>query len=533
MDSIKHILSKEVIRKNSDRQISDVIKSLKNGEIIIPDYQRNFVWDNKAQSRFIESILLNIPVPPIFIKEKVVLETQNMSYEVIDGSQRLRTLLRFDSNNLKLTGLEKLKEFNGSKINTLPKGIMQQFFSSREIQFIKIDKSTDNDIQYDIFERLNQGAISLNAQELRNCIYHGDFNDFLLKLRENELYKSLLEKFNNFKYIAIPKDISEDNFEKVLKPDKNRFNDVEMILRFFSLYESKKNNVENKYKPPRKEMLNDFMHIRTNEKEINQSISDNELDNIFLKAIQIVKTVFRDKQFKRFFIRDGKAIWLPSMNKSLFDIQMLGLLDYDLDVIEENKDLIYYGFIELLIFNADFNRTIYYNTDQQINNRFIFWEKHLEDLFKNKDDFNKKFELIKEIHLTNNICKECNKPIMTIEESDIEKSDIEQENHNLIHKQCLLMKISPKQIESDLKNYERRIVKQLHKYDTLPSHIYRFIENNGPVTYPELEEFIIRNNYKTGNQILQIIGVLNKVYDLQIIGTGINKKMWFQDVDSE
>ena len=105
--------------KKYDRMIKDIISSVEDGSIILtPEYQRNYLWDNKKSSKLIESILLNIPIPVIYASEE-----RNGKWNIVDGLQRLNTLKRFYNDEFKLTGLEVLIELNGKKYSSLSENL--------------------------------------------------------------------------------------------------------------------------------------------------------------------------------------------------------------------------------------------------------------------------------------------------------------------------------------------------------------------------------------------------------------------------
>ena len=180
-----------------DKSTSDIIRMIKEGELNLqPDYQRRFVWNTKTQSQFIESLLLSIPIPTIFLAEN-----DDETFEVIDGQQRLTTVFAFyksvlfeedlkqfnvydetllQMDALKLTGLETLSDLNKLKFNEMNDKI-QRRFKNVSLPMVIIQKDSSEDIKYDIFSRINQGSIKLNGQELLNVMYRGEF---LKKLNE-------------------------------------------------------------------------------------------------------------------------------------------------------------------------------------------------------------------------------------------------------------------------------------------------------------------------------------------------------------
>ena len=125
-------------------------------EIYIPDYQREVAWDEAHQSKFIESILLGLPIPYIFVAEvSDEEEDYDVRLEIIDGTQRIRTLARFLTNELQLSNLKKLNELNGFKFKNFPKP-RQRCFQRNTLRMIRLRKTVDEEVRRDLFERINQ-----------------------------------------------------------------------------------------------------------------------------------------------------------------------------------------------------------------------------------------------------------------------------------------------------------------------------------------------------------------------------------------
>jgi Protein of unknown function DUF262 len=135
-------------------------------ELFIPDYQREMAWDNIRQSKFIESILLGLPIQYILVAD--ITEDNNSRLEIIDGTQRIRTLARFINNELKLEALEQLKKFNNFRFDdlSLPR---QRRFKRSTIRIVQLIHKTDEDIRRDMFQRLNNGSVKTNRNDLNPC----------------------------------------------------------------------------------------------------------------------------------------------------------------------------------------------------------------------------------------------------------------------------------------------------------------------------------------------------------------------------
>lgn len=148
-------------------------------EIFVPAYQRRFVWSDERQSKFIESVLLGLPVPYIFIAalEKDIEDDEGRA-EVVDGSQRIRTLASFVNNSLVLAGLEKCDALNGFTFSDLDVS-RQRKFNRQPVRVIELSNKADEQVRRDIFERINTGSEELRDMEKRKGIYTGPFYDFI------------------------------------------------------------------------------------------------------------------------------------------------------------------------------------------------------------------------------------------------------------------------------------------------------------------------------------------------------------------
>lgn len=184
-----------------------------------PEYQRKFRWNAVDESRLIESLFLGLPVPSIYVATN-----SDGTWELVDGLQRISTLIHFalfnkelipeiQSNEcLRLSGLEKLDKLNGITYDELPINI-QLILNKRAVRVTALSDKSDPDVRFDVFERLNNGGIALSPQEVRGCVYRGEFTNFI----------------NNLATL--------DVFRKSIKLQKKRQNDgtyEELVLKFFA-----------------------------------------------------------------------------------------------------------------------------------------------------------------------------------------------------------------------------------------------------------------------------------------------------------
>jgi hypothetical protein len=158
-------------------------------EIFIPDYQREFIWLPKQQSRFIESLFMNLPIPPLFMGDSDD-EMHKGAWEVIDGTQRLRTLYYFMDNRLTLSGLVKIPALNGFKYEGLPRH-WQRRFKSKIIRVAVLTVKLDEDSRREMFDRLNSGGTKLQPMEQRRGHSDGKFLELIEELAKNQDFREI------------------------------------------------------------------------------------------------------------------------------------------------------------------------------------------------------------------------------------------------------------------------------------------------------------------------------------------------------
>lgn len=177
------------------RQLVDMVSAKEID--IAPEYQRHFVWDEDRESELIESILLGIPVPSLFMATN-----KDGSWEVVDGVQRLSTLLHFAGDSalvalvgkkqpLVLCGLQKLTALNGKALSDVPKSV-QLHFMLRPLRVTTLNDRSDLVVRYELFERLNTGGVTLHPQEIRNCIFRGKLCEQLKELSRNANFRKVV-----------------------------------------------------------------------------------------------------------------------------------------------------------------------------------------------------------------------------------------------------------------------------------------------------------------------------------------------------
>ena len=190
-----------------DKYLKDIDED--KNELFVPDYQRDFSWDEKRQSKFIESIIIGLPIPYIFVAD---VKDKDGRLEIVDGSQRVRTLAAFMKNELKLVNLKKLTELNGFQYSDLPLS-RQRRFNRRTLRMIELTEKANEEVRRDLFERINTGSLELEAMEKRRGIQPGPFTDFLSECARIPLFKILAP---------------------LTKVSENKRDREELVLRFFA-----------------------------------------------------------------------------------------------------------------------------------------------------------------------------------------------------------------------------------------------------------------------------------------------------------
>ena len=261
--------------------------------ILNPEYQRRKRWDNTRKSRLIESFIMNVPIPPIFLYE-----VDYSIYEVMDGQQRLTAIYDFYKGRFELKGLEYWQELNGRKYHDLPeqvkRGIDRRYLSSIVLlEETAKTKAEAESLKRIVFERLNSGGEKLTPQETRNALHNGKFNQLCMELARNDLFRQMWQ----LPLESEVEDLLLKSEEELKQEDKSnvsarlelyrKMEDVELVLRFFAYRHL------DKLKSPLDEFLDNYLRQANN-------WSDevlNELQSIFNETIGLVYSVFGDSAF--------------------------------------------------------------------------------------------------------------------------------------------------------------------------------------------------------------------------------------------
>lgn len=284
----------------ADLSFRELIARYDDNELIKPELQRHYVWDRIEASRFIDSILLGLPVPSIFLAK-----TSDEKLLIIDGYQRIMTVRDFvkgvfsdDNSQFALSNSNRIHErWRGKSFAQLTEEEKRKIRNTtiHAIIFMQQHPSKGDTSLYQIFERINTSGRSLLPQEIRNCVYQGPINSLLFELNENKKWRSTWggEKRDS------------------------RMRDLELILRFFALSDDSFLESEKvPYNISLKKFLNDYMGEHNDASEIDL------LRKKFLATIDFVYEAFGESAFQNISPSDPTKL-IPSLSSTVFDAVMI------------------------------------------------------------------------------------------------------------------------------------------------------------------------------------------------------------------
>lgn len=307
-----------VVRESKDYQLDYLRHAFSTEPPLIktsPKYQRRLRWPVKKRSLLIESFLLNIPIPPVFLFEHDYNE-----YEVIDGRQRLESIREFFANEFALTGLAYWEELNRKKFDDLP-SVLQKGLLRRSIPAVILlaeTKSTndeDMDVRTLLFDRLNTGGIKLNPQELRNALYPGALNQLLAQLARSRPFTITwgIPAYLDNEETDPSADLLKHSLFKSMA-------DVELVLRYFALRDA----IENNRHGSLRQILDRFM-------KKNQHLDESKLLQMKGEFESLLDRLVR--------LFDERPFWLPTTkrpSRPLYDALMIALSKNPGVDLEEN-----------------------------------------------------------------------------------------------------------------------------------------------------------------------------------------------------
>lgn len=315
--------SKEIHTETISMSIGEVLSMYSDGDLDIhPEFQRFYRWSDNQKSKLIESILLNIPIPSIFVAQRT-----DGVWDVVDGLQRLSTIFEFigtlrNNDNdlvpaLKLTKTNLLpslenKVWDNEDDNSFTEA-QQRYFKRSRLNFVIIQKESDSSSKYELFQRLNTGGSSLTPQEVRNCLLIMSKEEYFEKLKELSEYKPFLETIN----------VSDKNIDEQY--------DKELVSRFLVLKDTEPSEMSSVTD------LGIFLDDKMVEYFDANFDSWDETKELFERTFKLIKEKVGDDAFKRYNLE--KDIFYGGFIVSAFEMVALGVAK-NIDHWEKHGDQI-------------------------------------------------------------------------------------------------------------------------------------------------------------------------------------------------
>jgi hypothetical protein len=275
-----------------------------------PFYQRRPRWKPDKQSLLIESFIMNIPVPPIFLYER-----DFNSYEVMDGQQRISALRDFYENRFALAGLEMWSELNGRYYHNLPDKIKAGIDRRSITSVVLLKESTADEqeasfLRETVFERLNTGGIELERQEIRNALYQGAFNELLIELSRLDLFRQIwgVPRFVENEIETNPDLLRNNLFTKM--------GDLELILRFFAL----------RHAAHYRRGMQGFLDLYMLKSLKFENADIDELRKLFHDTLTLAHEIYRDLVFHPY--DPEHPGWETGPHRAFYDAVMVGLSSF-------------------------------------------------------------------------------------------------------------------------------------------------------------------------------------------------------------
>ncbi len=332
---------KTIVTQKLDIPMTSICSMIESGQINLkPEFQRRLRWSQKQKSRLVESAIMNVPIPPVFLGEDEL-----GKYVVLDGRQRLTAIYEFLTNKYKLNGLNVWPDLNGKLCKKLEgldgdplRNLMRRFLPA-----VAILNESEQEVKYEVFDRLNTGGVVAEPMEVRNAIYRGDFNEQLHELSNDDCFVRLW---------GLP--IEKKQREKLIFYRK--MSDLEMVLRFFAMQNFDKFNGS----------IQDFLTLTMVEKnklyknDKNLVVSGRE---VFCRAHYNVLYVFGETAFQK---RNEEGVFISTQKSAPFADTLLYALsryprlnnEIDSSACEGVREAVY-----SLFKDEDFYKAISYGTN--------------------------------------------------------------------------------------------------------------------------------------------------------------------------
>lgn len=334
--------------KTVNRTVDLMVRRIGHGEIdVAPEFQRRArVWDKKRKSRLIESLLLKIPLPVFYVAADA-----SENWAVVDGLQRITTILDFVQDRYPLSEMEYLEKFNGLVFSRLPRQI-QRRIEETELVIHVIEPGTPESVMINIFKRINTGGVSLNGQEIRNALNRGPVRDFLRRLSSSKDFLSATDGTVN----------------------DSRMDAQECVLRFCAFHISR-------YESYMSNDLDGFLSAAM--KSINE-MTDVEralVEAQFNRSMGAASQIFRARAFRKIY--DVDATRRHPVSKALFETWSVNLARRspgEINLLVDRRDALIKSFSRALNSNREFELSLSYSTGsaQRVSTRFFMVNEIIE-----------------------------------------------------------------------------------------------------------------------------------------------------------
>jgi len=283
-----HDAQSKLVTQTADLPLGTLAEMVESTAIDLqPGFQRRERWTSEKQSALIESFLINVPVPPIYLSEE-----EDGTYTAIDGKQRLRAISDFIQNRFRLRRLERLTQAEGAQFDELPTEITNALRLRPFLRVVTLLKQTDPLLKYEVFLRLNRGGESLNNQEIRNVAFRGPLNDAIYSLSQKDFLAQQLKTI----------DKKSNSFREMV--------DAEFVLRFLAL--------RDRYAEFSGSLVKEMDEFMRSHQKAEPTVIQT-LETQFLTALQRCETLWGEHAFHR---PEGSG-WRDQALAGLYDAQMI------------------------------------------------------------------------------------------------------------------------------------------------------------------------------------------------------------------
>ena len=361
-DSSFLINEKRLSISTENRPIGNIVEWVLRKKIIIPNYQRNYVWDKKIKSFFIDSLLLGFPIPSI-----ILFKNKDNKLELIDGKQRVLTMLKYiHPEQGELNGdiledfiLNKSSRFHKKKFVDLPIEEQEEFTDTLlTLTIFKYNSSDESDLRrtkYEIFRRINTGSDKLTNQEIRNALLEGKELELIKTFSQNEVFLNLIKNYKPFVYSI----------------DKNRKHQDEFILRLLAYKSHYFKNTKFLEKNSKQEFINEYMFVIMDE-----DIKSFEKELTFLE--EKLKMIFEFDEYAFYSLRRNSGYEVIS--NSVFETFSEALYIYSCGITSFNKERLIFPLKKKIYENQEDYKCFFQSTTniKSVNDRVEVLKEYFE-----------------------------------------------------------------------------------------------------------------------------------------------------------